>query len=58
LKLSPDGKKIFFNAGPAASIGAFYAGSTDIYSCNIDGSSVTKIIDRSTSNSVRVRSAQ
>jgi hypothetical protein len=58
LKMSPDGKKIFFNAGPAASIGALYAGSTDIYSCNFDGSSVTKIIDRTTSNSVKIRSAQ
>jgi len=58
LKMSPDGNKIFFNAGPAASLGALYAGSTDIYSCNSDGSSVTKIIDRATSNKVLIRSAQ
>ena len=58
IKLSPDGKKIFFNAGPAASFGAPYAGSTDIYSCNSDGSSVTKIIDRTTFDKVMIRSAQ
>jgi hypothetical protein len=58
IKLSPDGKKIFFNAGPAASVGALYAGSTDIYSCNSDGSSVTKIIDRTTFDKVIIRSVQ
>ncbi|MBS1639927.1 MAG: hypothetical protein JSR12_07710 [Bacteroidetes bacterium] len=47
-RLSPDGKKIFFNAGAVNSGG--YNSNADIYSCNIDGSGVTKIIDKGGSN--------
>jgi hypothetical protein len=40
IKISPDGKKFFFtmNPNPLSSLDA-------IYSCNIDGSSLTKLID-------------
>jgi len=40
VRMSPDGKKIFFSASPDG-----YGEAADgIYSCNTDGSSVTKII--------------
>lgn len=38
--LAPNGTKIFFTAGPS---GQYYG---DLYSCNADGTSVTKIVDR------------
>lgn len=42
LFLSADGKKIFFTAGPDAGLG--FSVKTDIYSCNLDGSNLTKIV--------------
>ncbi len=42
--MSPDGKKIFFTAGSGGLSGG------DLYSCNADGSSVTKIVDKGGSN--------
>jgi hypothetical protein len=39
--LSPDGKKIFFTAGPTNSV---KYGEGDIYSLNIDGSGLTKVV--------------
>lgn len=42
--VSPDGRKIFFTAGAQAGTSTDYY--SDLYSCNIDGSSVTKIVDR------------
>lgn len=42
--MSPDGKKIFFTAGFAGSKG--YVDEGDVYSCNADGSNVTKIVDK------------
>jgi hypothetical protein len=44
--MSPDGQKLFFNAGAPYQTGALTSIDTDIYSCNIDGSNVVKIIDR------------
>ena len=46
VNLSPNGQKIFFCAGPAYPVGSNSHGPTDIYSCNIDGSDVVKVIDR------------
>jgi hypothetical protein len=45
LTLSPNGQKIFFTAGPGAN-GTTVSG--DLYSCNIDGSGVTKVLDKGT----------
>jgi hypothetical protein len=42
--MSPDGTKIFFTAGPT---GTFEG---DLYTCNADGSNVTKIVDRGGNN--------
>jgi Tol biopolymer transport system component len=48
--ISPNGQKIFFTAGTS------FAG--DIYSCNVDGSSVSKIVDKGgTSNNIILGSA-
>jgi Tol biopolymer transport system component len=44
--MSPNGTKIFFTAG---SSGQYYG---DLYSCNVDGSSVTKIVDRGSANDI------
>jgi hypothetical protein len=44
-KLSPNGQKVFFTAGPPLSSGSTIAGVTSMYSCNIDGSNILKIID-------------
>lgn len=47
LSMSPNGQKIFFTAGirdPRSS--STNIALTDLYSCNVDGSSVTKIIDK------------
>jgi len=41
-KLSPDGKKIFFSLMSTITM----QNGTDLYSANIDGSGVTKIIDK------------
>lgn len=43
--MSPDGKKIFFTAGPKADQGSngYYG---DLYSCDINGTNVTKIISK------------
>jgi len=41
--LTPDGKKIFFTAGPVPA-GGGSPSRGDLYSCNPDGSNVTKII--------------
>jgi hypothetical protein len=52
--LSPDGKKIFFSASTTpANLPGGYNNSTfsnllDLYSCNLDGTSLTKIVDRGT----------
>lgn len=48
IRLSPDGKLIFFQAGPKVN-GIPYG---DLYSCKVDGSSVTKIIDRVASGTI------
>jgi len=40
--MSPDGKKIFFTAGTGSQTPG------DLYSCNSDGTGVTKIVDRGT----------
>ena len=41
IRLSPDGQKIFFQAHETRKAGSF----NSIYSCNVDGSNVAKIID-------------
>jgi hypothetical protein len=46
VSMSPNGQKIFFNAGPPFQSGAISSVDTDIYTCNIDGTNVVKIIDR------------
>ena len=51
--LSPDGRKIFFIAGTTATPGFnntpyTFSTDTDLYSCNIDGTNVTKIVDSGT----------
>jgi Tol biopolymer transport system component len=43
-KMSPDGKKVFFTAGPSFSSGSGYSVRTSLYSSNIDGSGVLAII--------------
>jgi hypothetical protein len=45
VKLSPNGQKIFFTSTQAVGGGS---GPTHIFSCNIDGTSLTKIIDGAT----------
>ena len=42
--ISPNGQKIFFTAGPRDPNSNFY--HFDLYSCNIDGTGVVKIVDR------------
>lgn len=42
--MSPDGQKIFFTAAAATSV---FNG--DLYSCNVDGTNVTKIVDKGSS---------
>lgn len=44
--MSPNGQKIFFTAG-ATSAGNY---SGDLYVCNLDGTGVTKIVDRAGGN--------
>lgn len=44
-KLTPDGKKIIFEASNKTSAIGY------IYTCNMDGSAVTKLVDNTTSNS-------
>jgi Tol biopolymer transport system component len=51
VKLSPDGQKIFF--GATDTTGGFHF----IYSCNIDGSNVTKICQGGTNEYVRLGGA-
>jgi Tol biopolymer transport system component len=46
--MSPNGQKIFFEAGLPYQAGAVTAIKNDLYSCNADGSSVTKIMDKGT----------
>ena len=46
LTLSPNGQKIFFTAGPGTNGTAV---NGDLYSCNIDGTGVTKVLDKGTS---------
>lgn len=48
INLSPNGQKIFFSAGPPYSGDPIKTIEASIYSCNIDGSNVIKIIDRGT----------
>lgn len=43
--MSPNGQKIFFTAGIRTGTSQI-AFSGDLYSCNVDGSSVTRIIDK------------
>ena len=45
-KLSPDGQKIFFEAGASTQTKI----SGDLYTCNFDGSGVIKIVDRAGGN--------
>ena len=54
VKLSPDGKKLFFSASTDG-----YGESADgIFSCNVDGSNTTKIIDHvNTSDSLQIGGA-
>jgi len=47
-RLSVNGQKIFFEAGPPYQTGATTSTNNDIYSCNIDGSGVIKIVDKGT----------
>ncbi|MBI2284517.1 MAG: hypothetical protein HYU71_12465 [Bacteroidetes bacterium] len=46
--MSPNGQKIFFTAGPIST--SQIVASGDLYSCNVDGSSVTKILDKGGAN--------
>lgn len=46
--MSPNGQKIFFTAGPIGT--SQIVANGDLYSCNADGSSVTKIIDKGGAN--------
>jgi len=47
VSLSPDGKKIFFIAGVKNYYNnELYTHSGNIYSCNLDGSNVTKVVDK------------
>jgi hypothetical protein len=48
INLSPNGQKIFFSAGPPYSGDPIKTIEASIYSCNIDGTNVVKIIDRGT----------
>lgn len=59
VRLSPDGKKIFFAAGPPVNYNGFtFAETCDLYSCNVDGSNVTKIVDRGgTNNNLTINGA-
>ena len=59
VRLSPDGKKIFFTAGPPVYFNGFtFAETGDLYSCNVDGSNVTKIVDRGgTNNDIKISGA-
>jgi Tol biopolymer transport system component len=43
--MSPDGQKIFFTAAAATSV---FNG--DLYSCNVDGTNIIKIVDKGGSN--------
>lgn len=55
VTVSPDGKKIFFTAGEGSSNNVT---AGDLYSCNSDGTNVTKIIDKGgNDNDVTIGSA-
>ncbi len=54
-KLSPNGQKIFFTAGPKVSGYNDYYG--DLYSCNIDGTGLIKIVDRMTDYEINLGGA-
>jgi hypothetical protein len=56
-RMSPNGQKLFFEAGTPYQTGALTSVSNDIYSCNIDGSSVTKVISRGTDRSLTLNGA-
>ncbi|RQO78871.1 hypothetical protein DBR40_03865 [Pedobacter sp. KBW01] len=56
-KLSPNGTKIFFTAGPSSSYNPTMASVESLYSCNIDGSSVVKIIEGTTTSRIADLSA-
>ncbi|MBB6273143.1 Tol biopolymer transport system component [Pedobacter cryoconitis] len=53
-KLSPDGKTIFFEAGAAGSSSGNISYQTDLYSCNIDGSNLKKVIDHGTASGIHL----
>ena len=57
VKMSPNGQKLFFEAGPPYQTGALTSISNDIYSCNTDGTSVTKIISKGTERSLVLNGA-
>jgi hypothetical protein len=46
LAMSPNGQKIFFTAGAPDAGNMNVSSRGDLYSCNVDGSGVTKIIDK------------
>lgn len=54
--LSPNGQKIFFAAGVASS-GINFSSKGDLYSCNLDGSVVTKIVIAGTNNGIQIGGA-
>ncbi|SDD51750.1 hypothetical protein SAMN04488024_106101 [Pedobacter soli] len=47
-KLSPNGTKVFFTAGPASTYNPTMTTIESLYSCNIDGSGAVKIIEGTT----------
>ena len=53
-KLSPDGKTIFFEAGAPGSSSGNISYQTDLYSCNIDGSNLKKVIDHGTASGIHL----
>jgi hypothetical protein len=57
VRMSPNGQKLFFEAGPPYQTGALTSVSNDIYSCNIDGSSVTKVISKGTERNLTLNGA-
>jgi hypothetical protein len=56
-KLSPDCKKLFFAAGPSYPSDPGVSANADIYSCNIDGTSLTKVIARTTEKNLTLSGA-
>jgi hypothetical protein len=55
-RLSPNGVKIFFAAGPANSSGT-RSSKQDLYSCNADGSGVTLVVSRGAFDYIQIGAA-